>query len=50
LSKRNLSEVSTAKLVELAIKLSESLAKDEDSVVFKGDGIKPDSFGHNWVT
>lgn len=48
LDKRNLSEVSTSKLIELAIKLSDGLLEEGDSVVFTGSGIKSANFDYKW--
>ncbi|MBI2798555.1 hypothetical protein HYX70_04705 [Candidatus Saccharibacteria bacterium] len=49
LGNRDLSEVSTSKLIELAIKLSDSLAKEEEPIMFTSDNLKLDSLGHSWA-
>mgnify|MGYP003611090213 CR=1 FL=1 len=49
LKNRDLSEVSTNKLIELSIKLSDALTKDVESLEFTGDGIRPDLFTSSWA-
>ena len=49
LKNRDLSEVSTNKLIEPSIKLSDALTKDVESLEFTGDGIRPDLFTSSWA-
>lgn len=49
LSKRDYSDVPTHKLVELAIKLSDNLANEEEQITFTGDGLERLKHRYQWT-
>jgi transposase len=49
LEERDLSDISTYKLIELSMKLSNALSEDEELLKFKASGLAPFDMSYEWV-